>query len=111
MEIGEGLKARLVGLALVGSLLAGNMALATGPWLVILADTGPVSAWFWRLFLALPFLVVLARVNGQRLGGMPRKTLILVGSALVLSRIAAPSPNGSTSNGADDMMPSSKGAN
>lgn len=79
MEIGETLKAKLVGLALVGALLAGNMALATGPWLVRLADTGPVSAGFWRLFLALPFLVLLARANGQKMGGMPRKTLILVG--------------------------------
>ena len=79
MEIGETLKAKLVGLALIAALLAGNMALATGPWLVRLADTGPVSAGFWRLFLALPFLVVLARVNGQRLGGMPPKTLVLVG--------------------------------
>ena len=60
------------------ALLAGNVALATGPWLVRLADTGPVSAGFWRLFLALPVLVVLARMSGQRLGGMPRKTLVLV---------------------------------
>jgi len=79
MKIGETVKARLVGVVFVGALLAGNMALATGPWLVRLADTGPVSAGFWRLFLALPFLVMLARVNGQRLGGMPRKTLVLVG--------------------------------
>ena len=60
------------------ALLAGNVALALGPWLVRLTDTGPVSAGFWRLFLALPFLVVIARMSGQRLGGMPRKTLALV---------------------------------
>ncbi len=63
---------------LVLALLAGNFALALGPWLVRLTDTGPVSAAFWRLFLALPFLVVFARVAGQRLGGMPRRTLVLV---------------------------------
>ncbi|MEP5937021.1 MAG: DMT family transporter [Erythrobacter sp.] len=72
------MKAKLVGLALIAALLAGNVALALGPWLVRLSDTGPVSAGFWRLFLALPFLVLLARANGQRLGGMPRKTLVLV---------------------------------
>lgn len=60
------------------ALLAGNVALALGPWAVRLADTGPVSAAFWRLALALPFLVALARATGQRLGGIPGRTLALV---------------------------------
>ncbi|TAD80134.1 MAG: DMT family transporter [Sphingomonadales bacterium] len=60
------------------ALFGGNVALAIGPWFVRVADTGPVAAGFWRLFLALPFLVVLARMNGQRLGGMGGKTLALV---------------------------------
>lgn len=63
---------------LLAALLGGNVALALGPWFVRMADTGPVSAAFWRLFLALPFLVVFARMAGQRLGGMPKKTLVLV---------------------------------
>ena len=63
---------------LLAALLIGNVALALGPWFVRLADTGPVSAGFWRLLLALPFLLVLARANHQPLKGMPRKTLILV---------------------------------
>ncbi len=63
---------------LLAALLGGNVALALGPLLVRLADTGPVSAAFWRLFLALPFLVLFARMAGQRLGGMPKKTLVLV---------------------------------
>ena len=63
---------------LFAALIAGNFALALGPWLVRLTDTGPVSAAFWRLFLALPFLVVFAKVAGQRLTGMPRRTLVLV---------------------------------
>ncbi|MEL7189160.1 MAG: DMT family transporter [Pseudomonadota bacterium] len=63
---------------LLGALLAGNVALALGPWLVRLADTGPVSAGFWRLFLALPFLVMFARMAGQKLGGMPARTLLFV---------------------------------
>jgi len=63
---------------LLAALLGGNIALALGPWFVREADTGPVSAGFWRLFLALPFLVMLARANGQRLTGMGAKTLALV---------------------------------
>ena len=42
------------------ALIAGNAALALGPWLVRLADTGPVSAAFWRLVLPLPLLALLA---------------------------------------------------
>lgn len=63
---------------LLGALLLGNIALATGPWMVRLADTGPVSAAFWRLFLALPFLALLARATGQTLSGIPRRTLLMV---------------------------------
>ena len=63
---------------LFAALLGGNFALALGPWLVRLADTGPVSAAFWRLFLALPFLIIFARFAGQKLTGVPRKTLVLV---------------------------------
>ena len=47
------------------ALLLGNVALAFGPWLVRLADTGPVAAGFWRLALALPFLWLIARGTGQ----------------------------------------------
>lgn len=46
-------------------MLLGNVALAFGPWLVRLADTGPVAAGFWRLAIALPFLWLLARSVGQ----------------------------------------------
>ena len=63
---------------LLAALLGGNIALAIGPWFVRMADTGPVAAGFWRMFLALPFLVLLARANGQRLGGMGARTLALV---------------------------------
>jgi len=63
---------------LLAVLVAGNVALALGPWFVREADTGPVSAGFWRLFLALPFLALLARANGQRLTGMGARTLGLV---------------------------------
>ena len=42
------------------ALLAGNAALALGPWLVRLADTGPVAAGFWRMALPLPLIGWLA---------------------------------------------------
>lgn len=50
------------------ALLIGNLALAFGPWLVRLADVGPVAAGFWRLALAVPFLLVLifVRVGGRQ---------------------------------------------
>lgn len=44
----------------LAALLAANVALALGPYLVRLADTGPVAAGFWRLGLALPIAVLLA---------------------------------------------------
>lgn len=43
------------------ALIAGNLILALGPWMVRLADVGPVAAGFWRMGLAIPFLLVLAR--------------------------------------------------
>src|SRR3569833_178675 len=43
------------------ALIAGNLVLALGPWMVRLADVGPVAAGFWRMGLAMPFLLVLAR--------------------------------------------------
>lgn len=62
------------------ALLVGNAALAFGPWLVRLADTGPVAAAFWRLALAAPLLLLLSRATGQR---FPRLTApILVTAAL-----------------------------
>ena len=76
---------------LFAALLAGNFALALGPWLVREADTGPVSAAFWRLFLALPFLMVFARMAKQSLTGLPKKTLVLVavGSLAFASDLAS----------------------
>ncbi|QWC56465.1 EamA family transporter [Erythrobacter sp. 3-20A1M] len=62
----------------LAALLAANVALALGPWSVRLADSGPVAAGFWRLALALPFLALLARTNGQRLTGLPRRVMLLL---------------------------------
>lgn len=57
------------------ALMAGNVALALGPWSVRLADSGPVAAGFWRMFLALPAFVLLARFNRQPLAGLGKRTL------------------------------------
>jgi drug/metabolite transporter (DMT)-like permease len=57
-------------------LLLGNVALAFGPWLVRLADTGAVAAGFWRLMLALPFLWLVSRGLGQA-PLWPRRAMIV----------------------------------
>ena len=77
-ELAAAAKSRPAAWLLLFALLGGNVALALGPWFVREADTGPVSAAFWRMFLALPFLVLLAKANHQRLIGMGAKTLALV---------------------------------
>ena len=59
----------------LAALLGGNAALALGPWWVRLADTGPVSAGFWRLSLALPLLALLALSSRQPLRGLPAPAL------------------------------------
>ena len=62
----------------LAALLVGNVALAMGPWFVRLADSGPVSAGFWRVALALPFLALLARANRQPLTGVSRGLVLAV---------------------------------
>jgi drug/metabolite transporter (DMT)-like permease len=57
------------------ALLVGNVALAFGPWLVRLADVGPVATGFWRLALALPFLLLIGRLAGQPVH-WPRRALV-----------------------------------
>ena len=70
--------ARHVRLLPLAALLLGNVALAMGPWFVRLADSGAVSAGFWRVALALPFLALLARANKQPLTGIPRGVVVAV---------------------------------
>ena len=57
--------------------------MAFGPWLVRLADTGPVAAGFWRLALAVPFLWLLARAAGQPVHWPGRKLALAIGLAAV----------------------------
>jgi drug/metabolite transporter (DMT)-like permease len=53
------------------AMLGGNIALAFGPWLVRLADVGPVAAGFWRMILALPLLYLLTRMARQPIPRIP----------------------------------------
>jgi drug/metabolite transporter (DMT)-like permease len=61
------------------AVLIGSCALAFGPWLVRLAQVGPVAAGFWRLALALPFLFLIAAMTRQPVHWPGRKLAILVG--------------------------------
>ena len=47
------------------ALLTASSMLALGPWFVRLSGVGPVSAGFWRLAIALPFLFVIALAARQ----------------------------------------------
>ena len=73
------------------ALLLGNLALAFGPWLVRLADTGAVAAGFWRMALALPFLWLLTRMAGQpiRWPGRPLMTAVIFAAAFFAADLAA----------------------
>lgn len=66
------------------ALLAANAALALGPWLVRLADSGPVSAGFWRLSLALPVIAMLAWRESGGLGRLPARVWPMAVGAGVL---------------------------
>ncbi|MCB2061498.1 MAG: DMT family transporter [Novosphingobium sp.] len=65
----------------LGALLAANVALALGPLLVRLADSGPVAAGFWRLFLSVPVLFALAALNHQKVRGFPAPLWAAVAAA------------------------------
>ncbi|WP_156679912.1 DMT family transporter [Sphingomonas profundi] len=71
--------------ALAGLILA-NICLACGPWLVRLSDVGPTSSAFWRLAIAAPVLLLLARRDGTRLFARPRAMwLAIVVAALAFA--------------------------
>ncbi|MBB3764840.1 DMT family transporter [Sphingomicrobium lutaoense] len=60
------------------ALLGGSSALALGPWLVRLADVGPLVSAFWRLSLAVPMLALLALAVGQSLRAPPRRAFLVI---------------------------------
>lgn len=60
------------------ALLLANLFLAFGPWMVRLADVGPVAAAFWRVMLAVPLLLVLAYAAGGRAARWDRRTVAII---------------------------------
>jgi drug/metabolite transporter (DMT)-like permease len=62
------------------ALILSNAFLALGPWMVRLSDVGPVAAAFWRLALAIPLLLLLARRTG---GGTFRPGWAMAGTLAV----------------------------
>jgi drug/metabolite transporter (DMT)-like permease len=54
-----------VGRYAFAALILSNIFLAMGPWMVRLADVGPVAAAFWRLALAIPLLLFFASYAGK----------------------------------------------
>lgn len=60
------------------ALLTGSSMLALGPWFVRLSGVGPVSAGFWRLAIALPFLFVIALAVRQPVHWPGRALAMLV---------------------------------
>jgi drug/metabolite transporter (DMT)-like permease len=47
------------------ALIIANICLSFGPWFVRQADVGPVASAFWRMALATPLLMLIARNTGQ----------------------------------------------
>jgi drug/metabolite transporter (DMT)-like permease len=66
------------------AVLLGSVMLAFGPWLVRLADVGPLASGFWRLAIALPFLFAIMRFPG---GGSARsgRTIARPWAAIILA--------------------------
>ena len=54
------------------ALMIGNLCLAFGPWMVRLADVGPMASGFWRLAIGAPLLLMLAPALGQPLPRLSR---------------------------------------
>jgi drug/metabolite transporter (DMT)-like permease len=59
----------------LAAMILGNLALAFGPVFVRHADVGPVAAGFWRIALAIPFLLALCPLAGQPIRGVDRRLL------------------------------------
>ena len=65
----------------LAALVFANVVLAVGPWFVRLADSGPVSAGFWRVLLPLPLLYVFARTSRQPVFRLERRVILIAAAA------------------------------
>jgi drug/metabolite transporter (DMT)-like permease len=73
------------------ALIAGNLILALGPWMVRLADVGPIASAFWRLALAIPFLLLLAwrQQSGREPPPWSLVAMVAVGGLFLATDLAA----------------------
>lgn len=73
------------------ALILGNLVLALGPWMVRLADVGPVASGFWRVALALPFLALFAwrQQAGRESPSRGLVAMVAVGGLFFASDLAA----------------------
>ena len=73
------------------ALILANLFLAAGPWMVRLADVGPVSAGFWRLALAVPFLALVGwrQHQGRPFPGWTMIVLVALGGLFFAADLAA----------------------
>jgi drug/metabolite transporter (DMT)-like permease len=70
------------------ALILANLMLAFGPWMVRLADVGPVASGFWRLGLAAPVLLLVAR-RDLLAGSGALKALVAFGGLFFAADLAA----------------------
>jgi drug/metabolite transporter (DMT)-like permease len=73
------------------ALILANIFLAFGPWMVRLSDVGPVAAGFWRLALAIPFLLLLACAGHKKSFGIGwgMAAVVAVGGLFFAADLAA----------------------
>ncbi|HEX8263684.1 MAG TPA: DMT family transporter [Allosphingosinicella sp.] len=73
------------------ALIVGNLILALGPWMVRLADVGPVASGFWRVALAVPFLALLAwrQQSGRAPAPLGLVAMVAVGGLFFAADLAA----------------------
>lgn len=63
------------------AMLLGTACLAFGPWLVRLADVGPLAVGFWRLAIAAPVLIAISRVAEGKAPPLDRRLAIVLAIA------------------------------
>lgn len=73
------------------ALIAASLTLAAGPWMVRLADVGPIASGFWRLALVLPVLVWLGlrQSRGRPVPGWTLIAAIALGGVFFAIDLAA----------------------
>ncbi|MFN3943350.1 MAG: DMT family transporter [Allosphingosinicella sp.] len=91
MQQPRSLQAPAAGRYAFAAVVAGNVFLAAGPWMVRAADVGPVAAGFWRLALAVPFLALLAfwQSRGRGAPSWPLVALIALAGLFFALDLAA----------------------